>query len=93
MVGGLRTFDEHAIRNARQRRRHEGGARFPVGAVLLIGLGFILLLDTTDIISIEDASGTAEKCDAHVHGQLLANKNRTLWEGQVGRTTRATQRG
>ena len=25
--------------------------RFPVGAILLIGLGFILLLDTTDIIS------------------------------------------
>jgi hypothetical protein len=25
--------------------------RFPAGAVLLIGLGFILLLDTTDIIS------------------------------------------
>jgi hypothetical protein len=27
--------------------------RFPIGAVLLIGLGFILLLDTTDIISID----------------------------------------
>jgi hypothetical protein len=27
--------------------------RFPAGAVLLIGLGFILLLDTTDIISME----------------------------------------
>jgi hypothetical protein len=29
-----------------------GGNRVPVGAILLIGLGFILLLDTTDIISI-----------------------------------------
>jgi TM2 domain-containing membrane protein YozV len=27
--------------------------RFPGGAVLLIGLGFILLLDTTDIISMD----------------------------------------
>jgi TM2 domain-containing membrane protein YozV len=27
--------------------------RFPVGAILLIGIGFILLLDTTDIISME----------------------------------------
>ena len=27
--------------------------RFPVGAILLIGIGFILLLDTTDIISID----------------------------------------
>jgi hypothetical protein len=27
--------------------------RFPVGAVLLIGLGFILLLDTTDLISFD----------------------------------------
>ena len=27
--------------------------RFPVGAIVLIGLGFILLLDTTDIISME----------------------------------------
>jgi len=27
--------------------------RFPAGALLLIGLGFILLLDTTDIISME----------------------------------------
>jgi predicted tellurium resistance membrane protein TerC len=26
--------------------------RFPAGAVLLIGLGFVLLLDTTDIISM-----------------------------------------
>jgi Domain of unknown function (DUF5668)/B-box zinc finger len=32
---------------------HAGG-RFPAGAILLIGLGFILLLDTTDIISIDD---------------------------------------
>ena len=31
-----------------------GGSRVPVGAILLIGLGFILLLDTTDIISIEE---------------------------------------
>jgi TM2 domain-containing membrane protein YozV len=31
-----------------------GGGRFPAGAILLIGLGFILLLDTTDIISIDD---------------------------------------
>jgi TM2 domain-containing membrane protein YozV len=30
-----------------------GSGRFPAGAVLLIGLGFILLLDTTDIISME----------------------------------------
>lgn len=30
-----------------------GGGRFPAGAILLIGLGFILLLDTTDIISID----------------------------------------
>jgi hypothetical protein len=30
-----------------------GQGRFPTGAILLIGLGFILLLDTTDIISIE----------------------------------------
>jgi hypothetical protein len=30
-----------------------GGNRVPVGAILLIGLGFILLLDTTDIISID----------------------------------------
>jgi len=30
-----------------------GHGRFPAGAVLLIGLGFILLLDTTDIISME----------------------------------------
>ena len=27
--------------------------RFPAGAILLIGLGFILLLDTTDIISMD----------------------------------------
>jgi NADH:ubiquinone oxidoreductase subunit 6 (subunit J) len=27
--------------------------RFPAGAILLIGLGFLLLLDTTDIISME----------------------------------------
>jgi len=27
--------------------------RFPIGAVVLIGLGFILLLDTTDIISMD----------------------------------------
>jgi TM2 domain-containing membrane protein YozV len=27
--------------------------RFPIGAILLIGVGFILLLDTTDIISME----------------------------------------
>jgi TM2 domain-containing membrane protein YozV len=27
--------------------------RFPVGAIVLIGLGFLLLLDTTDIISID----------------------------------------
>src|SRR5665213_2665453 len=33
---------------------HAPGGRFPVGAILLIGLGFILLLDTTDIISIDD---------------------------------------
>ena len=31
-----------------------GGNRVPVGAILLIGLGFILLLDTTDIISIDE---------------------------------------
>jgi hypothetical protein len=31
-----------------------GGDRFPTSAVLLIGLGFILLLDTTDIISIDE---------------------------------------
>jgi cell wall-active antibiotic response 4TMS protein YvqF/B-box zinc finger protein len=31
-----------------------GNSRVPVGAILLIGLGFILLLDTTDIISIEE---------------------------------------
>ncbi len=31
-----------------------GGSRFPAGAVLLIGLGFLLLLDTTDIISIDE---------------------------------------
>jgi hypothetical protein len=31
-----------------------GSGRFPAGAILLIGLGFILLLDTTDIISIDD---------------------------------------
>ena len=30
--------------------------RFPVGAALLIGLGFVLLLDTTDIIDIEQLS-------------------------------------
>jgi hypothetical protein len=30
-----------------------GHGRFPAGAILLIGLGFILLLDTTDIISME----------------------------------------
>ncbi len=30
--------------------------RFPVGAVLLIGIGFILLLDTTDIINMEQLS-------------------------------------
>jgi hypothetical protein len=33
---------------------HGAGGRFPAGAILLIGLGFILLLDTTDIISIDD---------------------------------------
>ncbi len=33
---------------------HAGGGRFPAGAILLIGLGFILLLSTTDIISIDD---------------------------------------
>ena len=31
-----------------------GSGRFPVGAILLIGLGFILLLDQTGIISIEE---------------------------------------
>jgi hypothetical protein len=31
-----------------------GGGRFPAGAILLIGLGFVLLLDTTDIISIDE---------------------------------------
>lgn len=31
-----------------------GHGRVPVGAILLIGLGFILLLDTTDIISIDE---------------------------------------
>jgi hypothetical protein len=31
-----------------------GGGRVPAGAILLIGLGFILLLDTTDIISIDE---------------------------------------
>jgi TM2 domain-containing membrane protein YozV len=31
-----------------------GGGRFPAGAVVLIGLGFILLLNTTDIISIDE---------------------------------------
>ena len=31
----------------------QGQGRFPAGAILLIGLGFILLLDTTDIISME----------------------------------------
>jgi hypothetical protein len=31
----------------------QGTGRFPVGAVLLIALGFILLLDTTDIISMD----------------------------------------
>jgi hypothetical protein len=31
-----------------------GGSRVPVGAILLMGLGFILLLDTTDIISIDE---------------------------------------
>jgi hypothetical protein len=31
-----------------------GGNRIPVGAILLIGLGFILLLDTTDIVSIDE---------------------------------------
>lgn len=30
--------------------------RFPVGAILLIGLGFILLLDTTDIVDMEQLS-------------------------------------
>lgn len=33
---------------------HAGGSRVPAGAILLIGLGFILLLDTTDIISIDE---------------------------------------
>ena len=33
---------------------HAAGGRFPAGAILLIGLGFILLLNTTDIISIDD---------------------------------------
>jgi TM2 domain-containing membrane protein YozV len=32
---------------------HQTNGRFPVGALLLIGVGFILLLDTTDIISME----------------------------------------
>jgi TM2 domain-containing membrane protein YozV len=32
--------------------RHNAG-RFPVGAVLLIGLGFLLLLDTTNVISFD----------------------------------------
>jgi len=31
-----------------------GGSRVPVGAILLMGLGFILLLDTTDVISIDE---------------------------------------
>jgi hypothetical protein len=31
-----------------------GNSKFPMGAILLIGLGFILLLDTTDIISIDE---------------------------------------
>jgi len=31
----------------------QGQGRFPAGAILLIGLGFILLLDTTDIISMD----------------------------------------
>jgi len=29
------------------------GSRIPVGAILLMGLGFVLLLDTTDIIRID----------------------------------------
>lgn len=32
--------------------RHTQG-KFPIGAILLIGVGFILLLDTTDIVSME----------------------------------------
>jgi TM2 domain-containing membrane protein YozV len=32
---------------------HMSGGKVPTGAILLIGLGFILLLDTTDIISID----------------------------------------
>jgi hypothetical protein len=55
-----------AFQTARKRRR--GGSveefsslfdvrpthgKFPGGAILLIGLGFILLLDTTDIISLD----------------------------------------
>jgi hypothetical protein len=32
--------------------RHTHG-KFPIGAILLIGVGFILLLDTTDIVSME----------------------------------------
>jgi TM2 domain-containing membrane protein YozV len=32
--------------------RHSHG-KFPIGAILLIGVGFILLLDTTDLISME----------------------------------------
>ena len=31
-----------------------GSGKFPLGAVLLIGLGFVLLLDTTNIIRFED---------------------------------------
>ena len=30
------------------------GGKFPIGAVLLIGLGFILLLDTTDIVRFDE---------------------------------------
>jgi hypothetical protein len=32
---------------------HASHGRFPMGAVLLIGLGFVLLLDTTEIIDME----------------------------------------
>ena len=35
---------------------HPAQGRFPMGAVLLIGLGFILLLDTTEIIDMEQLS-------------------------------------
>ena len=49
-----RRFGTHVEEFGGQFDIRPTGGRAPMGAILLIGLGFIFLLDTTDIISIDD---------------------------------------